>query len=210
MPDNMSNPPTPPQDAPIEPSPDPARQALIARREADYLVFKHYAAIAGLIVSPILLAVPPRRLNSMAVIQATAFGMSANYLIRERTGQSILGNISTKFAEGTAEHPTERYQAIQAQLRAERDARINEGSLPTEELEKLRARQRQDRGGGALDRLWMGGESDDWKRKRLEEEQKALAEGKGYGDLIKGHFADAFGWGGKENKDEGEKKDPKE
>ncbi|KAK4156306.1 exocyst complex component SEC3 [Chaetomidium leptoderma] len=36
-----------------------------------------------------------------------------------------------------------------------------------------------------LERFWMGGESEGWKEKRLEEERKALEEGgKGYGGLI--------------------------
>ncbi|KAL2148832.1 hypothetical protein VTH82DRAFT_1979 [Thermothelomyces myriococcoides] len=37
---------------------------------------------------------------------------------------------------------------------------------------------------GLWERLWMGGEEEGWKEKRLEEERKAIESGKGYGDLI--------------------------
>jgi hypothetical protein len=39
----------------------------------------------------------------------------------------------------------------------------------------------------------MGGEKSGWKERRLEEERKALEEGKGYGDLIMEHIREAFG-----------------
>lgn len=37
---------------------------------------------------------------------------------------------------------------------------------------------------GILQRLWIGGEGRDWKKKRDQREKEALEEGKGYGDLI--------------------------
>jgi hypothetical protein len=68
-----------------------------------------------------------------------------------------------------------------------------------EEIEKLKARQAQEE--GIVQRVWMGGESEGWKERRLREEQKALSEGKGYGDLIQEHIWDVWTWGGKDGKD---------
>lgn len=64
-----------------------------------------------------------------------------------------------------------------------------------EELEKLKARQSQEK--GVVDRVWMGGESAGWKERRLREEQKAIEEGKGYSDLIMDHIWDVWNWGRK-------------
>jgi hypothetical protein len=41
--------------------------------------------------------------------------------------------------------------------------------------------------------IWMGGETEDWRRKRAEEEKKALEEGIGYGGLIMRHIREAIG-----------------
>lgn len=85
---------------------------------------------------------------------------------------------------------------MQAKLRAAREAQIRqqrEGEDPEsveKELEKLRNSNR-----GALERVWMAGETEGWKERRLEEERKALQEGKGYGDLIKEHVWDVWTWG---------------
>ncbi|KAL2179211.1 uncharacterized protein P884DRAFT_283795 [Thermothelomyces heterothallicus CBS 202.75] len=38
--------------------------------------------------------------------------------------------------------------------------------------------------GSLWERLWMGGEEEGWKERRLEEERRAIESGKGYGDLI--------------------------
>lgn len=189
-------------ETPTDQSPsDAERTQIIARRQEDYLRFKHYAAVTCLIASPILVALPPRRLNSIAVIQVSAFGMSANYLIRERTGKSIVGHLGAQIAGAapTQDLPSERAQAIQAKMRAVRDAKISDENTPAEELEKLQARQRNDK--GFAERLWLGNESGGWKERRMQEEQKALAEGKGYGDLIKEYISDAWGWGKKDQGD---------
>ncbi|RJE18562.1 hypothetical protein PHISCL_09108, partial [Aspergillus sclerotialis] len=118
----------------------------VARRQEDYLRFKHYAAITFLFAGPVLIALPPRKLDGLTVIQFSAFCMSANYLVRERTGKSFLGHITRPLAERGNELPSERALAVQAQLRAARDAQITEGGTVGEELEKLQERQKHDKG----------------------------------------------------------------
>lgn len=169
-----------------------------ACREADYARFKNYAALTFLVASPVLIALPPRKLDHLTVLLTGAFCVSANHVTHERTGRSIMNRLESRISRPpslVSELPSERAQEIQARLRASREAQLRQGGLSKEEMEKLQARQLQDK--PAAERLWMGGESEGWKEKRLREEQKALAEGKGYGDLIKEHIWDVWTWGEK-------------
>ncbi|RHZ63047.1 uncharacterized protein CDV56_103893 [Aspergillus thermomutatus] len=178
-------------------------------READYLRFKHYAALTFLVASPVLIALPPRKLDHLTVLLAGAFCVSANHLTRERTGRSIVERIEARIASApslaVSDLPSQRAQEVQAKLRAARDAQIREGGLVGEELEKLKARQVQDK--GVAERIWMGGETEGWKERRLREEQKALEEGKGYGDLIREHIWEVWTWGQKDGSKGGSKEE---
>ncbi|KAF4208605.1 hypothetical protein CNMCM5878_005432 [Aspergillus fumigatiaffinis] len=49
------------------PSPD---VDIHSTREADYLRFKHYAALTFLIASPVLIALPPRKLDHLTYRRA--------------------------------------------------------------------------------------------------------------------------------------------
>jgi hypothetical protein len=191
-------------------------------READYKRFKNYAAYTFLLGAPILLALPPRKLDPLSVLVLCSFGFSANHLVTEHTGRSIIDRLDARISrvQNTfSSLPSERAQEIQERLRAARDAQIAqaqeeqlqariaalEGKLDgkedqslSAEIEKLKLRQAQEK--GVVQRVWMGGESEGWKERRLREEQKALSEGKGYGDLIQEHIWDVWTWGGKEGK----------
>lgn len=92
--------------------------------------------------------------------------------------------------------PSERAQEIQARVRASREKQLREGGLSEEEIEKLRTRQTQEK--GMAERVWMGGEEEGWKQRRLREEAEALAEGKGYGALIQEYVSDVWSWGKKD------------
>ncbi|GAB1201264.1 hypothetical protein BDV32DRAFT_44652 [Aspergillus pseudonomiae] len=177
-----------------------------ARREEDYARFKNYAAYTFLVASPILIALPPRKLDHLTVLLGTAFAFSANHVTHERTGRSIVDRVHSKISSGRtivpSGLPSERALEIQARMRAAREKQLREGGLTTEEIEKLRAREMQDK--GVMERVWMGGESEGWKERRLREEQEALDAGKGYGDLIKEHIWDVWTWG-KKDAEEGKK-----
>ncbi|KAF7596716.1 hypothetical protein BBP40_000144 [Aspergillus hancockii] len=176
------------------------------RREEDYERFKNYAAYTFLVASPVLIALPPRKLDHLTVLLTTAFAFSANHITHQRTGQSIVDRIQARISSPRSivpdGLPSERALEIQARLRAAREKQIREGNLVGEELEKLKARQRQDQ--GVAERVWMGGETEGWKERRLREEQEALDAGKGYGDLIKEHIWDVWTWGKKDGEDKKE------
>ncbi|GIC85777.1 uncharacterized protein Aud_001616 [Aspergillus udagawae] len=184
-------------------------QDMHSIREADYIRFKHYAALTFLVASPVLIALPPRKLDHLTVLLTGAFCVSANHLTREHTGRSIVERIEARIAStpslAISDLPSQRAQEVQAKLRAARDAQIRQGGLVGEELEKLKARQAQEK--GVAERIWMGGETEGWKERRLREEQKALEEGKGYGDLIKEHIWDVWTWGQKDGAKEESKKE---
>ncbi|KAJ5112827.1 hypothetical protein N7532_000872 [Penicillium argentinense] len=182
-------------------SPDPQMDTH-AQRQADYERFKNYAAMTFLVASPVLIALPPRKFDYLTVMHASAFCISANYITRERTGRSIVERLASRLPTRKPgvlrDLPSDRAEEIQARLRAAREAQIKEAV--GEELEKLKARQAQDQ--GIAERVWMGGESPGWMERRLQEEQKALEEGKGYGDLIQEHIWDVWNWGKKKDEDE--------
>jgi hypothetical protein len=79
-----------------------------------------------------------------------------------------------------------------------------------EEREKSRrALERQDpsaQGGekSILGRLWMGDEKEGWKERRLEEEKKALEEGKSYTDMIFEQIWEVWNWDKKKDGKDGE------
>ncbi|KAJ5122360.1 hypothetical protein N7448_003494 [Penicillium atrosanguineum] len=171
------------------------------QRERDYERFKNYTAYGFLIVAPIIIALPPRRLDLNSVALASAFAFSANYITHERTGRSIVERIESRISTRPGimrELPSGRAEEVQAKLRAARDAQMQNAA--GEELEKMKARQDQEQ--GVVDRVWMGGESVGWKERRLREEQKAIEEGKGYGDLIMDHIWDVWNWGRKTEEEE--------
>jgi hypothetical protein len=183
-------------------SPDSSLQSA---RESDYFKFKRIAAWTFVVASPVLIALPPRKLDFNTVALSAAFAVSANHLYRDSNpyGRGIIDDFGVKYLGKSAEParsqgitnlfnalPTEKAQEVQARLRASKEA-----SLKTEEeLEKYKSNKRfEDR--TLPEKIWLGSEAEGWKEKRLREEQKALDEGKGYGDLIMDHIWEVWNWG---------------
>lgn len=158
-------------------------------RTAEYQKFKYYTAITFLVASPILIALPPRKLDFYTASLTGAFLLSSNHITRERTGRGITEHLSSRLAFQSPsivrDLPGDRAEEVRARLRAERE---REGKRKIEE-EK-----------GVVESIWMGGETEGWKERRLREEQKALDEGKGYGDLIKEYVWDVWNWGDEKGK----------
>ena len=64
---------------------------------------------------------------------------------------------------------------------------------------------------GTAREVWMGGESEDWRKKRAEEDRRSLEEGKGFSGIIIDQIADVFSgnWGSGKKKDGGDEEQPK-
>ena len=213
-------------------SSSPSEQNQSALRSTDYIKFKRYAAYTFLIASPILIALPPRKLDIYTVSLTGAFAVSGGYLYREKhNGQGIgdalrrravsrntAGPASSLGEDGITDAatsspasttkktssfnlfrdlPSDRAQEVQAKLRVAQEIHMREGTAVSEELEKLKRRHDEQRQSekSIVERIWIGNETEGWKERRLREEQKALNEGKGYGDLIMDHIWDVWTWG---------------
>ncbi|OKL57813.1 hypothetical protein UA08_06959 [Talaromyces atroroseus] len=186
-------------------APDSPDTSLQSTRESDYFKFKRIAAWTFVVASPVLIALPPRKLDLNTVALSAAFAVSANHLYRDSNpyGRGIIDDVGVKYLGKSAEPPrsqgianlfnalpTEKAQEVQARLRASKEAAIHN----EDELEKYKINRRfEDR--SLPEKIWMGSEPEGWKEKRLREEQKALDEGKGYGDLIMDHIWEVWNWG---------------
>ena len=53
----------------------------------------------------------------------------------------------------------------------------------------------KDKERGLVEKVWMGGEGDDWKEKRDQREKEAFEEGRGYGGLIMDQIWEVWNWG---------------
>ncbi|KAK2745417.1 hypothetical protein FQN57_003760 [Myotisia sp. PD_48] len=171
-------------------------QATLAR-DAEYQLFKHYTALTFLVAAPIIIALPPRKLDLYTISLGTAFFFSANHLTVERTGTGLLthvgGFISRTKPRIFNDLPSEKAEGVREQLRIAKERE--------RELERLKGVERPDPGErgvpGLAKKVWMGTETEGWKERRLEEERKALEEGRGYGDLIIDYVKDAWRWDSK-------------
>lgn len=181
---------------------------LQTKRESDYFKFKRIAAWTFVVAAPVIIVLPPRKLDFNTVALSAAFAVSANHLYRDSNpaGRGFLDDMGVKYLGKSDEPPrsqglsnlfnplpTEKAQEVQNKLRAAKEAAIRNKNSE-EELEKYKAaRQFEDR--SLPEKIWMGSETEGWKERRLREEQKALDEGKGYGDLIMDHIWDVWNWG---------------
>ncbi|KLJ11851.1 hypothetical protein EMPG_12998 [Blastomyces silverae] len=175
-------------------------------RAADFEKFKNFASYTFLFAAPVFIALPPRKLDFYTFSLGAAFLVSANRLSSVHTGSSIVGHIRSRTVGENRPNvfrdlPTPQAEAMQAQLRAARDAEIREGKIVGEELERLKRRQEEEKKKelNIVKKVWMGGEREGWKERRRREELEALEEGKGYGDLIKDHIWDVITWGRKDD-----------
>ncbi|MCJ1431323.1 hypothetical protein MMC27_000674 [Xylographa pallens] len=174
----------------------------------------HALSLTLLLAAPLLVALPPRKLDLYTFSLASAWLVSANHLTTERTGASIASNLSQRFARPRPDAPlplpraVENAHAYGRGLRGEEAERARGLGRDGRAGAVLRAQEGQGQGegegkqeGGVLaqaERLWMGDEAEGWKERRLREEQEALAEGKGYWDLIAEQVWEVWNWGRKD------------
>ncbi|OAX77328.1 hypothetical protein ACJ72_08377 [Emergomyces africanus] len=189
-------------DDPSTPQPPSTTRATLPARDrtADFEKFKNFASYTFLFASPVFIALPPRKLDFYTFSLGAAFLVSANRITSVHTGRSIVGHIRSRTVGEDRlnmfrDLPTPQAEAMQAQLRVAREAQVREGKIVGEELERLKRREEKEKDMNIMKKLWMGEEREGWKDRRRREEQKALEEGKGYGDLIKEHIWEVVNWG---------------
>ncbi|KAH0522311.1 hypothetical protein TsFJ059_006178 [Trichoderma semiorbis] len=153
--------------------------------------FIHNSALAGAIITPLAMLLPPRKADIRMFVLVGAFSLCTNQLAYEYTGQSIYARMGSRvgsiFDTGLPEGAKRTQQLL-------REQREREAAKKASESE----------GKSRLKDIWMGGEGEDWKEKRAEEHKQSFREGKGMSDIIFDQIADVWSgnWRGKAKKDE--------
>ena len=142
---------------------------------------RHNVSLAAVIVCPILIALPPRKLDVYTISLLSGTFLGTNQLVREYTGQSIVTRVQQASFRQKAEAPSIR------------DVKVEQKSQLAEKYnEPLLGRTNKaldERKGGVLDELQRREEErtrekPQWKVERDMREKEAEEEGKGIGDLI--------------------------
>ena len=152
------------------------------------------AAIAGAVVCPLVMLLPPRRLDLRNTFLAGVFFMSTNHITHVYTGESILQRFSNRVSSMA---PTGLPAKAQRTSELIKEAREREAAQKG--IQNQYARPEDQTIADSAKKVWLGGESEDWGKKRNAEHQKALEEGKGISDIILEQIGDVFSgnWRGK-------------
>lgn len=166
--------PQPPQQQ--EPTPLPPRIPLL-----------HNAAIAGAIIAPLVMLMPPRRMDIRFFVLAGTFSLATNQLAYEYTGTSIyhrFGNRATAIFGGALEGGLpEGAKRTQQLLREQRDRQAAEKKQEESKASGLAALGKD---------IWLGAEEEGWQKRRAEEHRKKIEEGQGISDIIMEQISDVF------------------
>lgn len=167
-----------------------AQQAQQKQEQFDRL--KRNVAVAGVVICPIIAFLPPRKLDWYTFGLGTAWVLSADHVITVSTGKRSYQHFSFSAPNAL---PTERAREIQRTLK-EKDV-VEQGKESLKEGENPKA-------AGFLKRVWMGGEQEGWKERRLKEERDKLAQGESYQSMILDQIWEVWNWGGNKKNGEGE------
>jgi hypothetical protein len=189
--------------------PPPGQPLTPIQQAANISVLKRNLAIGLLIACPILIALPPRKLDIYTFALGTTTFISLNHLQKHTTGRSFLNRIgindhaisSSNADDDSAKKkaaavntwdgmPTEKARRYQQLMRDKKEAEAVGRPWVLRPLEEVKPVERK----GVLESVWMGDEGSDWKQKREQKELEAMERGEGVGTLIQDYFAEAFGW----------------
>lgn len=153
--------------------------------------FVHNASLAMLVIAPVLIVLPPRKLDLYTFSLFGAFVVSANQLTKERTGAGLLYQMPGAKPPAIALEYQERMR--QKRLLDDPQQGTIQGGLQKRGIEHRKSEGLEK----MAKELWMGDEKPGWKEKRLAEEQKKLDEGEGYGSMIVDQIWEVWNWGEK-------------
>lgn len=183
----------------------------------DYHAFLHNASLVMLVAAPVLILLPPRKLDMYTFGLGGAFLLSGNHLLKERSGRGLLDRVPSR-GIGIDDVPTAKAREVQEALKRHREAAAaaaaagvggggertmaprlldDDGSRTAETA--AADRRNKPRGLGIEEKakeIWMGGEAEGWKERRLREEQERIAKGEGYGSMIMDQIWEVWNWGG--------------
>ncbi|KAG5990879.1 hypothetical protein E4U54_004014 [Claviceps lovelessii] len=158
----------------------------------------HNMALAGAIITPLAMLLPPRKIDIRFFVLAGTFSLATNHLAHEYTGQSIysrFGNRVGSVFDNSLPEGARRTQQLLREQKERDDA----------EKQRLLAADHKNKTAGLVKDLWMGGETEDWQEKRAEEHRQSIEEGKGLSGIIFEQIADV--WNGNYGKRDSKAKD---
>lgn len=170
--------------------PQPPQRQPTPNETDRYVKALHNTALVALIACPVLILIPPRKLDFYTFGLGGATLYSANFLIREQTGRGIWQHIVVPRQQHapmsySTVPPTEQANLQREIQRAERElqrVRQESGSV-TEQVQSQR---------------------DAWKAQREAEIKEDVEEGKGFGDMIIDQIWEVWNWGKpKDDEDDG-------
>lgn len=153
----------------------------------------HNAALAGTVLIPLVMLLPPRRMDIRFFVLAGTLSLATNQLCYEYTGQSIYSRFSSRMSSIITPGLPEKAQRTQRLIREQRE-REAAAAVSGAKTTGPRAGGQDGRSiGDAVKKVWMGGEGEDWNEKRELEHRKALEEGKGLSGIIYDQIAEVLG-----------------
>ncbi|KAF5023814.1 hypothetical protein F66182_4122 [Fusarium sp. NRRL 66182] len=177
------------QDQAQEQPPLPPRNAFI-----------HNSAIAGAVIAPLAMLLPPRKVDLRFFVLAGAFSIATNQLAYEYTGSSIYARFGNRMGSLVGTDLPEGAKRTQQLLREHREREAAQKAKQDHQQEDVKKGVAK-----TLNDVWLGGEDKDWREKRAKEHQHKFEEGKGIGDIIMEQIADVWsGNWGKGSKKDGE------
>lgn len=181
------------------PSTRPVPQLALQRQDS-YGKTLHILSWSCLILCPILIALPPRKLDLFTSCLGLGTVLSANKIHRDRYGTGILARINNPLSL----QPINSASLTTNTSNVGETSFVSGGSLPTERAKEFQARfkaerelQDQGREEGALGKIWYGDENPrDWKEKREKELHEKFEQGKGIADVIMDQIWEVWNWKG--------------
>lgn len=173
---------------------------------------------SALIVCPIVMLLPPRKLDMYTLGLLGGTFAAGNQISKEYTGVSMVERISSRANGFTESSLPPKALEVQKRLKEEKAWR-EMGETGRRELLEARRMEDVERKAGVLDeilkekerkeaekkglleKIWMGSEGEDWKAKRDQREKEAIQEGRGYGGLIIDQIWDVWNWGKDKNEE---------
>jgi hypothetical protein len=140
-------------------------------------------AQAIFVAAPVLMLLPPRRLDLNTFLLGSIFAASGARLYNQRQPDRA-PLVTTQPPQGQIRHSHQG----QKRLLEESDSAAQSKTAGTMLEQKAKE-------------IWMGGETEGWKERRLREERERLAKGEGYGDMIMDQIWDVWTWGQKKAED---------
>ncbi|KAF2251201.1 hypothetical protein BU26DRAFT_517912 [Trematosphaeria pertusa] len=167
---------------------------LAVEQKARYDRITRNLAIGGAIICPLIALMPPRKLDLYTFSLGVGFYLSADHLAQSYNGRPLYSQFS--LGSPIRELPTEKAKETSRILKEREELeRIKREGSTGKEVRR-----------GMLGRLWMGDEEEGWKERRMEEEKKALQEGKSYGSIILDQIWEVWNWDKKNREGRAEEK----